>query len=308
MATTKTLFRAVALPGETAPYDRATLKVVYDPSASTDGRLPAVVVLPGYNVEPDAYGWLAKALAARGVVAVTYTTLSENAGTVSLSPGIDFGALKPDTFGSKVSATALAPVLAELAKLEMVDSAKIIVGGHSAGGTVALLNARADWFPGVCGAFSYGGHTAAATAFGWPAATVLPLPSQVPTLILGGTRDGVIFGSAARYGEEPPSATARVERTFDDALTSDRGDCFLALIDGANHFSLAHPSEPSSADFEPTRPPEDIRSLLESLVGDFVLFCGAGADDKNTAQQRLRATLLEGAGDGASLITRGAVR
>jgi len=301
-----TLFRAVALPGETAPYDRATLKVFCPAAAaaeeSSEKKLPVVVFLPGYNVEPEAYGWLAKALAARGVVAVTYTTLTENGGTVSLSPGIDFGALAPETFGSKVSATALAAVLAALAALEMVDSTKVILGGHSAGGTMALLNARSDW--GICGVFSYGGHTAASIGLGWPANTVLPLPSQVPTLILGGTRDGVIAGSAARYGEETASATARVERTFDEALTSNRDDCFLALIDGANHFSLAHPSEPSSADFEATRPPEEIRSLLEKIVGDFAEFCGGSA----TAQQRLRATILGGADDGSSLITRGAVR
>ena len=144
----------------------------------------------------------------------------------------------------------------------LLDLDRIVLGGHSAGGTVAILNARPDWFPGVCAAFSYGAHAGAATALGYAPDTLFDLPSQVPLLLLGGTRDGCIAHSAGRYGQDREgSATARVELTFDRGLTSDRGDCYLAIIDGANHFSLAWPQDDTTGrpfiDLPASRPESD---------------------------------------------------
>ena len=313
----RALFRAVAIPGAAAPYDRATLKIYYPASFSgTDEErdtgmvpvavehspLPIVVIMPGINVGPESYGWLAKTLAVAGIVTVTYATIAEDMpGYVSLSPGLNIEALKPDTYGTRLSASALAPVLTELAAINRegllaghLDLDHIVLGGHSAGGTVALLNASANWFPGLCGCFSYGAHSGASTILGWPQDSLMPLPGQLPTLIMGGTQDGCIANSAGRYGDDETSPTARVERTFDEALGSDRGDSYLVLIEGANHFSMVFPEDESTGrpfiDFEATRPQEETRALLAGLIGDFVAVCVQGDEDARAALER---TLFE---------------
>ena len=294
----RAFFRAIEIPGFTAPYDRASLKVFY-PARRTDSDeernsgvvlpaaevspLPIVIMLPGINVGPEAYSWLAQRLAEQGIVTVTFTHVAEEMpGYISLTPGLDISALMPDAYGKRHSATAVAPIITELHALNsdgilkgLLDLQKIVLGGHSAGGTVALLNANPEWFPGVCGAFSYGAHSAAATALGYEEDAFFALPGKLPTLIMGGTRDGCIANSAARYGKTgQASSTAAVERTFQEALTSNDGNCTLALIEGANHFSMAYPADPSTGrpfiDMPTTQSDEAIRELLAELVSTFI--------------------------------------
>ena len=274
---------------------------------------PVVIMLPGINVGPEAYGWLARALAVQGVVTVTYTLVAEEMpGYISLTPGLDIAALTPDQYGSRPSATAIAPVLADLAAMneqgvlaDKLDLSRIVLGGHSAGGTVALLNARADWFPGVCAAFSYGAHTGAATALGYPDNSMFDTPSTLPLMIMGGTRDGCIANSSGRYGDSQANATERVERTFYESVDADRGDCYLAIVEGANHFSMAWPQDDSTGrpfiDLPTTAPDEQLRDLLAQLA---CLFIGATVQNDDSARQQLEQALLAG----HSLIKRGARR
>ena len=325
---TRALYRAIAIPGTTAPHDRAALKVYYPasyggteeerntgviPADTAAAPCPVMIMLPGINVGPESYTWLARELATRGVVTVTFTLVAqEMPGYVSLTPGLDLNALSPDRCGSTPSATAVAPILTELTALNTegvlagcLDTQRIVLGGHSAGGTVALLNARPDWFPGVCAAFSYGAHTAAATAMGYPEDSFFPTPTEVPTLLMGGTRDGCIAASAGRYGDDEGSPTERVERTFDDAMADNRADCALALIEGANHFSLAYPADDSTGrpfiDMQTSRPDDEIRALLLALVGDFI-------DGYVGGDEGARGRLQRALAGGDTLIARGELR
>jgi len=323
----RALYRAVSIPGCAAPYDRASLKIYYPSSptdsdeernsgvvpAATEGApFPVAILLPGINVGPESYAWLACKLAEAGTVTVTYTLVAEEMpGYISLTPGLNIAALTPDRYGKTPSATAIAAILQDLEQLNvqsvlagLLDLQRVVLGGHSAGGTVALLNARPDWVPGLRAAFSYGANTGAATAMGYDAETLFDTPSATPLLIMGGTRGGCIANRAARYGQSKQgSATEKVELTFDRSVSSHRGDSYLAIIEGANHFSMAWPHDDTTGrpfiDLPTTPPDEELRELLAELVCDFVA-AAIGSDEQ--AQGRLESTLLSP----HALIARGA--
>jgi hypothetical protein len=59
--------------------------------------------------------------------------------------------------------------------------------------------------------------------------------------MIGGTCDGVIYNSSHRYGLTWEKAQTPVVRTFREAIAGGRGDSYLLLLEGANHFSVAHP-------------------------------------------------------------------
>jgi dienelactone hydrolase len=313
----RAIYRAIAIADSPAPYDRASLKVFYPasysdsdeqrnsgviPADSSSAPFPVVIMMPGINVGPEAYSWLAQDLVQQGIVVVTYTLVAEEMpGYISLTPGLSISALAPENYGQSPSATALAPILAELKAINgggvlkgQLDLDSVVLGGHSAGGSVALLNARPDWFPGLCAAFSYGAHAGAATALGYPEDAMFNLPDDIPLLIMGGTRDGCIANSGGRYGVGTASATERVEKTFDQALQCQRKDCYLAIIDGANHFSLAWPADHSTGrpfiDLPVSRPEEDLRQLLSELICQFTL---AQSSDSAEAKQQLETLLLQ---------------
>jgi dienelactone hydrolase len=289
------IFRAVRIPGLSAPHDTAHLKIHY-PAALTGTALerdtglvpvmtgsdtfPIVILMSGINVSPEGLGWLARSLCLRGLVVVSFALIGEDLpGQVSLTPGIDISALTPAPYGTRSSALAIAPILAELAVCHQtgvlagrLDLTKVALGGHSAGGTVALLNANPAWFEGVCAAFAYGAHTAASTLLGHPAGTMSAIPSNCPVLIMGGSEDGVIAASAARYGDPQTDATARVIATFGRAVTRQQGDCVLAIIKGANHFSIIDPQDDTTGRAFLDRPDTsvDARRSISDLVWAFL--------------------------------------
>lgn len=295
----RALFRAVAVPGHGQPHESLFTKIYYPalygatPFENNTGNLPAArngapypvaILMPGVNVGPEAYGWLATALAEAGVVTVLYgRIIEEMPGLVTLSPGFDFEALAPAAFGARPSANVLAPLLDDLARQNaagplagLLDLDRVLLGGHSAGGSAALLNARPDWFAGVRAVFAYGAHSKASTAMGYPPDTLLPLPAQVPALLLGGSEDGVIAASSFRYGGDgaaTPDATGPVLRTFREAIGSARGDSYLAIVRGANHFSLAWPQDTATGrpflDWPATRPDAELRGDLARLIALF---------------------------------------
>lgn len=314
----RALFRAVAMPGP-APHDSLSTKVYYPalyggtplekntgmlPVAVTAKPYPVAILMPGINVGHESYGWLATSLVHAGFVAVLYGWIAEELpGAVSLTPGLDVSALSPAAYGTRPSATALGALLADLAAQNragplaaQLDLDRILLGGHSAGGSVALLNARPDWFPGLRAAFAYGAHSKASTMLGYPADTVLKLPDDLPTLLLGGSEDGVIAASAFRYGGDGgrPDPTGPLVRTFHDGMASARGDCHLAIVEGANHFSLCWPADPATGrpflDQPETRPGADIRADVGALVTAFAraYVLGDGA-----ARPRLDALLAD---------------
>ena len=237
----RAVYRACALPHVAEPYDRLSLKIFYPalpddgeelrntgvvPADTSETPCPVVIIMPGINVGPEAYSWLAERLALAGFIAVTYTMVAEEMpGYVSLTPGLDLTAVSPSRWGSKPSGSALAAIVGALETGNSagvlsgcIDTDRIVLAGHSAGGSVALFNANRDWFPGVCGAVSYGAHAGASTVLGFDRDTILQLPGTERLMLIGGTRDGVIAESGHRYGVDAKDPLYLLRRTFDEGI------------------------------------------------------------------------------------------
>lgn len=290
----RSLYHAVRLPHAPAPHDTLHLKVYYPARpANTDQErmtgiipadrarapLPVVLFLNGINVGIEGYHWLACGLAERGLVVVLYTHVAETLpGVVGLTPALDLSRVRPDTYGTGPTCPAIAPVLAALQELNsqpasplagVLDLDCIILGGHSAGGTLALQNSQ--FFPAVRAVFTYAAHTQASTLLGFAPGTILPVAAK-PTLLISGDGDGVIAASRVRYGAASEAADP-VALTFERALTAN-GASYWVQVAGANHFALVHPQDDTSAraflDQPMTRPAEVIRQHLLSLITGFI--------------------------------------
>ena len=315
----RAFFRAVKVESAQPPYDTITLKIYYPakPTGSDIERntgvipanvdlapFPVVIIMPGINVGPEAYQWLAVALAEKGLVVVTYSWIAEEMpGFISLTPGVDLTAVSPTTYGTKPTCPAIQPILDELAKLNrdgkqtederrrteasssvlrppssvlfgLLDLDTIILGGHSAGGTMALQNVNPVWFPQIKGSFAYAGHTMASTFLGYEAGTILPIHDERPLLLLGGTNDGVIEASAHRYALENASPILALEQTFDEGIANGRDDKFLIILEGANHFSCVHPVDETTGrpflDHPTTQADGRLRAELSTLIHFFI--------------------------------------
>jgi len=246
--------------------------------------LPVVIFFNGGNCGLELYRWLANILAEKGLIVVIFNWVAENIpGFVGLTPGINLAAWKKDTYGTIPSLSSLPYILKELESLQStgiladgIDLEKIILGGHSAGGRLALESANPDWFAGISAVFGYGVHSAAGVQHGYEdSGLILSLPAFVPTLIMGGTKDGVIAKSSFRYGlekwETPATPTIR---TFREAISSQRNDSYLVILEGANHFSIADCLDPtissSLLDFPATYPQEKYRSLIANIISNFI--------------------------------------
>lgn len=300
----RSLWWAAQVPGATAPWDTATMRVFY-PAAPTwsleermSGVLPAdpaqapfpvVVIAPGINVGQDSYRWLAVRLAEAGFLAVSYDHVGElMPGQVGTSPGVDLDAARPEHYGSRPTGGALRAVLDAVAAaaasgpLEgLVDLTRVAFVGHSAGGSVVLQSSSSDWFPELRAAITYAAHGGVSTLLGWPPATVVASPATVPVLLMGGTHDGVVDASAVRYADGGPvegavadaADQALFSRTHEESLASS-SDAVMVLWRGANHFAVADPVDPTTAraflDGEPVVDPAATREALTSLVIDFL--------------------------------------
>lgn len=279
------------------------------PADASQAPFPVVIFMPGVNVGLEGYQWLAVRLAQAGLVVVTYNWVAEDMpGYVSLTPGVNLAALAPDVYGSQPTSTALAAIRAELLRLNypshtpknpltgLLDLKKIILGGHSAGGTMALQNCNPRWFSGVAAAFSYAAHTMASTMLGYPPETILPLPDACPCLIMGGTEDGVIAASSGRYASERSHPTTAIERTFHEALKGGREDCYLALLKGANHFTMTYPQDETTGrpflDWPTTQPEAALRDLVADLILQFINAHIRHQPEAHTALAQMQNDLL----------------
>lgn len=296
----RAFFRAVKVETAVSPHDTITLKIYYPAAPKGDeteqmtgvvaadaaqAPFPVVILMPGINVGPEAYHWLAVALAEKGLVVVTYIWVAEEMpGYISLTPGVDINAVREGNYGTKPTCPALQPILNELRDTQhatrnmnplkdLLDLDKIILGGHSAGGTMALQSVHPDWFPQVKGVFTYGAHLMASTMLGYEAGTVLPMLGKRPLLLIGGNRDGVIEASTRRYGIEGGPLTA-LERTFAESATGGQNDSYLVVLEGANHFSLVHPVDETTGrpflDHPTTQPDDQMRNEIVTLINFFI--------------------------------------
>ncbi|MBN3944182.1 MAG: dienelactone hydrolase [Nostoc sp.] len=295
--TVRAFFQAAKIEGFQSPYDTIHLKIFYPAQISRrnvernrgilpvdleKAPFPVVIFFNGFNCDAQQYQWLAVKLAERGLVVILFNWIAEIIpGVISLNPGVDFEKMKPTIYRTVPTALALPTLLAKVEQLQfegilagMLDLQRIILGGHSAGGRVALENADPHFFPQVAASFGYGLHTMGTLLLGYEAGTILPLPDSLPLLLMGGTCDGVIAYSSDRYGVSPGNTTTSVIRTFQEAITGGRNDSYLVLLEGANHFSIV--DRPDSTldtlllDFPATQPQESFRLLMGEIISLFI--------------------------------------
>lgn len=290
------LHRATRIAPAVAPYDTAHVTVHYpalsgeriDPVGTlapdiADGQqLPIVVFAPGMNCEPAYYRWLAVALAQAGFAAVTYTLVAEvPPAQFGITPGVDTEAVTPETYGTRPVGRAFGAIMELMATLNAegplagaLDLDHVALGGHSAGGTVALESASAAYFPQVKAAFSYASHTMASTVFGWPAGTVLPLSGGCAFLMIDASLDGLVASAAKWYGDDNGPFDP-IGWSF-DTLRTDRGaaDSWLVTLEGANHFAVCAPEDHrwprDGEDIEPTLSGDEVRKFLAAAIPVFL--------------------------------------
>jgi len=289
---------AVKVADSGPPFDTVTLRVFYpaldhvgdreletgllrpDPTAAP---YPVVIFFPGVNCSEHTYHWLAVALAARGLAVVTFTWVAENLpGRISLTPGINRALVTPEAYGTGLSAAALPAILEALAQINAgavltgaLDLARIVLGGHSAGGMMALMNADPRWLPPVVAAFSYCASPLPTLALGgWPPGEMAPLPSATPLLMLGATEDGIgdLHNRTAGLGSQSGAET--IAAAFRRAVSGGRGDAYLVVLQGANHHTICSPRDDTLgrtfADSPATADESALRALLTSLIGAFI--------------------------------------
>ncbi len=294
--TTRAIFRAIHIEGKPAPFDTIFLKIFYPAFAPQDDTernsgilapdaqhapFPVVLILNGVNCPPEAYGWLAQSLCERGFVFVSFQWITNElpGGMQGLTPGIDVKFMNYENYGKGATGSAIQPILDDL---EMVNSEGLLescldlenisLGGHSAGGSIALMNA--EFFSQVKSVFAYGAHTQGSTIMGFPPDYVCPITSEKPILMLGGNNDGVITWSARRYGKTEEDCTISLKQTFEKAIGGTRNDRYLAIFDGANHFTFAHPQDTTTGrpflDFAPKNNTEH-RRIMAEMIADFIV-------------------------------------
>ncbi|WP_436529411.1 alpha/beta hydrolase family protein [Actinoplanes sp. HUAS TT8] len=287
----RSIWWAATIPGAAEPFGTAHIRIYYPAVAtgSDQERLtgvfaadpaqapyPVALIVSGVNVGQEAYRWLATELAGRGFIAVTYDWVGELFGGLKgITPGVILDAAKPDSYGTRPTTPSVPAVLEALAAsplAEVMDLDKVGLVGHSAGGTVVLQSAR--FFPTVRAVAAYGTHTMVATMLGWPAGTVLPAQVDSPVLLMAGSQDGVINGSADRYGEDAETRKDPISRTFDEALPDLDGANLQVTFAGANHFGIVHPVDETAARAFLDRPastdPAVTRAALTDVLAAFL--------------------------------------
>ncbi|TBR58874.1 dienelactone hydrolase [Westiellopsis prolifica IICB1] len=295
--TVRAFFQTAKVETVKPPYDTIYLKILYPAQMSgshTENNLgivpvdrqkapfPVVIFFNGFNCEAHIYQWLAMKLVERGLVVVTFNWIAENLpGVVSITPGVDITTWKPEIYGTVPTSSTLSTLLAKLEQLQaegilagMLDLERVILGGHSAGGRVAIENANPGFFPQVAASFAYAAHSMGGTMMGYEPGTILPLPDSLPMLLIGGTHDGVIANSSDRYGITSGDATTAVMRTFQEAITGGRNDNYLVFLEGANHFIITDPFDSTTGraflDFPTTESPAALRLLMADIIGLFI--------------------------------------
>lgn len=305
----RAIFRAIHVDEAKPPFNVIQAKMFYpalEPQNDTERNsgilspdaasapFPVVLMLNGVNCPPESYAWLALELCRNGFIFISFNWVTDElpGGMQGLTPGIDPHFMTYENYGKGPTGSAIQPILDDLALVNsegilsgLLDLENVTLGGHSAGGSIALMNA--EYFPQVKKAFSYGSHTQGSMIMGFPQNYVCPITSEKPLLIMGGDNDGVITWSARRYGKEDEDSTISLRQTFDKAISGDRGHRYIAIFRGANHFTFADPKDPTTGrpflDSPPAKNEDKMRKLMAEMIADFI----AGKDLRGYADNRL---------------------
>jgi pimeloyl-ACP methyl ester carboxylesterase len=253
----------IAVPGE-APYDRAALRVFYPaketeaaketgvfPVELDDAAYPVIIFLPGVNCPPYSYYWLMETLAKRHFVVVILEWIAENLpGRVSYTPGIDLTALSPEMYGTKPTSSALSSILTDIHSLNEIgtlaghiDMKRVVLGGHSAGGILALQNADRRWIPGIKAAFAICANPMPMMALGgWQDGKLPKLPAT-SGLVIGGTDDAIGDLHNQQFGRPHERGWETIQTMFETCYGNPPhgGDQFLVIFKNANHHTICNP-------------------------------------------------------------------
>ncbi len=226
-----------------------------DDSGLADAARPVAPAKPpetSQTPEPSARHRTPATGQAIGATATSQAAALSQAGTVKPGPR-SAGRLNVSGAAAPSQAGTVVSVLEGTPAAGLVDLDRVVLGGHSAGGTVALHSSDPAWVPSLRAVFTYGAHTMTASGLGHGEGTVLPVPAGVPVMLLAGTNDGVIAASRDRYqsgrGADESGADFGhdpVRRTFEEAIGRRRGDSWLVELSGAGHFAICWPVDTTS--------------------------------------------------------------
>ena len=264
----RALLRVATVDSIAPPYNQIQLKVFYPaldattpdhfktgvlPVDEKQSPFPVIIFFPGVNCSPHTYEWLAHALVAEGYVMAIVSWVGQNLpGRTSITPGINIEALSPDIYGTLPTSSSLATVLTMLRELQdemplagHLDLNRIILGGHSAGGTIALQNAKDDFCAGVCASFAICANPlATAVLGGWARGVIQAIPSDHPILLIGASEDGIGDHHNQIFGRKDERGADTIMRQLQEH-TRNEDDSYCFILEGANHHTVCYPLDTS---------------------------------------------------------------
>jgi dienelactone hydrolase len=224
---------------------------------------------------PERLHWLAVALAHEGFAAVSYGLLQSIGPTLTWSPGIDLAAAGPHADATSPTCPVLVPLLdaiGSMPTLASVDRTRVVLFGHSAGGSVALTSAGRRGLEHVRGVVVYGTHLVASSTSGRPSGSMTSTLSPA-VLVLGGERDGVVQAAIddERYGPGATrsellrrSAAEGAPNAVYAAAAQVRGAGHFACLDGYDGLGSSGHLEVGATDVDPAH-----RNLIGALTVAF---------------------------------------
>ncbi len=237
-------------------------------AAESDRPFPIAVFCNPVNIGPEFARWIATALARHGIVTATFSWMSSVQGFDVMVPGVQTG---PGTVAAIVA--GIERLNGQAGPLKgRLDTSTVVVGGHSAGGSIALMAADLTTHPQVRAVFSMAGHNARPHG---DTVKFEPLGNGgIPVFLIAGTNDGVIDRSRFRYGVAPGVEWDPMGRTFNESLTDLHRRHVFARLSGANHFSFADPDDDATVgrpfmDSPSSTPGPDVRRWCAAAIGAF---------------------------------------
>ena len=289
-----------------APFDTAHLRVFYParPTVATRERLsgvmpadpagapyPVAVHRARRQRRPGRLPLARRPGSPRRASSRSPTTGSARSspGSTASRPGVDLDAARPDAYGTRPTTPSLRPVLDALAKIDRSGRGAARPRPGRADRPLGRRHrrrcSRRGFVPEVKAVATYGAHTMVATMLGWPAGRRCPPRSTAPVLLVDGTDDGVMNGSADRYGEDAATRATRSRApTTRRSPTATARTCWSRLK-GANHFAIVPPGRPHRRagvprPARPTTDPAAARALLAELSAPFFRYHLPGRDGR----------------------------